>query len=1035
MRFCISILFLVGLFFLVLLGSPAKEENQEIIDFNTQIRPILSDRCYACHGPDGGEFGEKWRGGLRLDIEEGAKADLSMVKLKAKNARLKSEGKETISKKPQHQYAIVPGKLSESLLIERILTDDPDDVMPTVKSKMTLSSEEKELLKKWVAQGAKWGNHWSFEKPIKAKLPEVDNKKWPINEVDYFVLKNLEKNYVHPSPETDRISWLRRVSLDITGLPPTPAQVDAFLKDNAEDAYEKIVDALLATDAYAERMAIIWLDNARYADSNGFQYDKLRSMWPWREWVIKAFQKNMPFDKFVTEQIAGDLLPNATSEQILATGFNRNHGYTTEGGVIAEEYRVQYVNDRVNTFAAVFMGLTFDCTRCHDHKYDPLTQKDFYQLSSFFNNVTETGKGAGSAVLKHYAPQFRKDIEILQGKLKEVQKELDMPLSEKEQLEFDKWSTRKGDFFIPNFIKVSSKSGATVTKKKDGSWLFTGKNVKKDTYSFSMEVTEKKKFKTFVLEALLDSSMPGKGPGRSSKESTVLSSVAVTRISKKTKKKMKVVFSRVMADYSQEGFPVEGLLEKESNGWSVSSKHDKRMAVFETAKALILDVGDVVDIRLIFRSTSYPFGRVRLSFSENVLEDTFQQTLAQTEITDVNKKLLRHLFKGSVLQGGALKKKHDVIRKQIKVFEAKNVATVMVMNDKKPRKQHILIRGEYNKPGEEVSPNTPKILPEMREDLPKNRLGLAQWITDKENPLMSRVVVNRFWQIFFGMGLVKTTEDFGAQGEAPSHPQLLDWLSVEFMEQKWDVKKILKKIALSATYRQSSQVRKDVSDPENRLLSYGPRFRLDAEIIRDQALFVSGLLVDKVGGPSVFPYQPGGLWAELTNRPGSVTVYKEDTGEKLYRKSLYTVWRRASINPAMEAFDAPTRDVCVVKRSKTNTPLQALVLLHDPTFVEAARALAEKVMLEVKEKNSVDKQIISAFRWVLIRKPTTQEMAVLKKLYDDKIQLLTEKPQLIESQLKVGEYKHKEGLDRKQLAALTTICITLFNLSETITRN
>ena len=1026
--------------YIFLLGSLGAAELPEKVDFNEHIRPILSDRCYKCHGPDGGEFGELWKGGLRLDVEDAAKADLTEVKLKVKNARRAKEGKEAINKKGKANYAIVPGSTEKSSVVARIFTDDEDDIMPPSDSNLHLSDFEKKLIKKWIEQGAEWGKHWSFVKPEKKKLPVVKNKDWVRNEIDYFTLKKLESKNLKPNPEAGKLEWLRRVYLDLAGVPPTPEEAAEFMNDNSSKSYEKVVDRLLSSVHYAERMSLEWLDNARYADTSGYQYDTPRTMWPWRDWVIQSFSQNMPYDEFVTKQLAGDLLPNATLQDKIATGFNRNHGFTIEGGVIAEEYRIQYVNDRVNTVGTLFLGLTMDCTRCHNHKYDQLTQEDYYSLSAFFDKIEERGQGPGRGApaippMVNYDFYDKEHVTKLQKSLTAL---MQTKLDASELVKFEEWQKElvSGKNYI-HFTSVKSTGGATVEPADDYSYKFIGENPDQDTYVFQADISSKK-IKSIVLEALPDASMTKNGPGRASNGNAVMSGIEVFISPQNSSQKLeKIKLSNAIADYSQKGFPVKGLLKNKSEGWAISGheKHDKRTAVFELAKELPDNVKLTVKVHFKSPYAKHSFGRVRLNVSEKNAAEAFgEMSLIESVGQEKSKSgKLKEVYLRNVFNGGALGKQISDLEKQI-AEEKKKTVPVMVMQEKPGvRKTHILERGEYDKKAAVVSANTPKALASF-EKYPKNRLGFAQWLTDKENPLFARVTVNRFWQMMFGMGLVKTTEDFGAQGEEASHPQLLDWLSVDFRENNWDVKNILKKIALSATYRQSSTMRKDIEDPENRLLAHGPRFRLQGEIIRDQALYIAGHLSSKVGGPSVYPYQPAGLWMELTNRPGFQVKYQQSGGDDLYRKSLYTFWKRALPNPSMSAFDAPERDTCIVKRARTNTPLQALTLLHDPTYMEAARILADS-LLRSTPNASIDQHIENLFSKILIRRPSSTEVKILTKVYEQKTEIFSNKPDLVKSQLSVGEYKHKPGLNEIKLAALTTVCQTMLNLSETITRN
>ena len=730
--------------FALLLAAVCHAQTE--IDFGRDVQPILADRCYTCHGPDANKREAK----LRLDVRDVAIASR------------------------RRGAAVVPGKPDESKLVKLILSEDDDERMPPAQFKKPLSQQQKEVLIRWIEQGARYSGHWSFAPIAKVKPPAAVNDVRLSSVIDQFVQARLAERGIKPAPEADRATYLRRVTQDLTGLPPTVEALDAFINDRSADAYEKVVDRLLRSDDYAERMAAIWLDNARYADSNGFQFDNARDMWPWRDWVIAAYKKNMPFDQFVTEQLAGDLLPGSTDEQKIATGFNRNHGFTIEGGVINEEYRVMYVNDKTTTAGTLFFGLTFDCCRCHDHKYDPLSTKEYYQLYAFFNSNAETGVGVKD---KPIAPFIKKD-------------------------------------------------------------------------------------------------------------------------------------------------------------------------------------------------------------------------------------------------GGH----------------------VMVMKEQ-PRKTHILIGGQFDTPGEEVQPDTPAILPAFG-DRPRNRLGLAQWLIQKDNPLLARVTVNRVWQQFFGIGLFKTVDNLGIQGEAPSHPQLLDWLATDFRDNGWDMHRLIKSIVLSATYRQESKHRPELEDPENRLLARGPSFRLPAEMIRDQALAASGLLTRKIGGPSVKPYQPDGIWEDLNAPASHAESYVQSSGEALYRKSMYTFWRRAAMHPAMAVFDAPNREVCSVIRETTNTPLQALALLHDPTYIEAARHLAQFVIrggppaassAGIKPRPSTE-LIAHAFRRTLSRHPTDRELLLLDKLYSERLERYRSDPKAAAKLLAIGDSATDAQLDPASVAAMTDICLAIFNLSETITR-
>lgn len=771
--FGIGISAVIGGYLLSCTNSSTTRATQEHIpdrvSYNFDIRPILSDKCLTCHGPDA----NKRQAGLRLDDPESAFQAL---------------------KEHPSAHAIVAGEPQLSEVFLRITTKDTAKLMPPPASNLKLSSHEIALIEKWIKQGAKYEKHWAFVAPKKPALPEVKKEGWPKNEIDYFILNKQEQKGFSPNEEADKERLLRRLSLDLVGLPPTLKMMDSFLADKSPNAYEKAVDELLKNPAYGEKMAVYWLDLARYADSHGYQDDGYRTQWPWRDWVIHALNTNMPYDQFVTWQLAGDLLPNRDNEalykqQLLATGFNRNHKITEEGGVIPEEYRIGYVTDRNDLFGKAFLGMTLECAHCHDHKYDPFSQKEYYQLFAFFNNVKEVG------------------IESVIG-----------------------------------------------------------------------------------------------GP---------------------------------------ETYAKKPLMEISND--------------------------DVKNI-----------------------------------LTFINKPDTNRLI-------------------------------VSVMSDLDTmRKTHILRRGAYDAPGDEVQPNTPSFILPFNKSYPKNRLGLAKWLVDKQNPLTARVFVNQVWQEFFGKGIVKTSGDFGMQGELPSHPELLDWLAVDFMEHGWNIKRLVKQMVTSATYRQSAVVtpEKLATDPDNIFLARAPRYRIHAEFVRDVVLSSSGLLVPKIGGPSVKPYQPAGLWEGATSGRGLLSMYVQDHGESLYRRGMYTLIKRTVPPPAMSIFDASNRDLCEVKRLKTNTPLQALVMMNDPTVLEASRVLAAKLL---QEKSSTQDKIIKAFRLIVSRKPSEKEASILTAYYDKELKKIT-KPSA-EKLLAVGEYPIPPQLDKTQLAALMRIVNTIYNLEEAITKS
>lgn len=746
-------------------NSSAEGASGETISYNFQVRPILSDKCFNCHGPDA----NKRQAGLRLDIGEEAYKAL---------------------KEHPNSHAIVPGKPEASELFLRVSSTDTSYIMPPASSHLpALTEGELAIIKQWIKQGGKYEKHWAFVAPVKPALPKVKNDKWVKNDIDYFTLSKMEKMGLTPNDEADKVRLLRRISLDITGLPPSPGLIDSFEKNTAPDAYEKMIDALLKRPSYGERMAIPWLDVARYADSHGYQDDGYRSAWPWRDWVIHAFNENLPYDKFVTWQLAGDLLPDATKEQILATGFNRNHKITEEGGVIDEEYRVEYVIDRTNTFGSAFLGMTIQCARCHDHKYDPVSQKDFYQVSSFFNSIKEVG---------------------------------------------------------------------------------------------------------------LESTIGG---------------------------------------------------------------HD--------------------------------------TYAKNPRIDITQEDLK-----------------------GVLSFLNQSDTQQLQVSVMKDLDTA--------RKTFILNRGVYDQHGTEVSQGTPASIMAFADTLPKNRLGLSEWLFDACNPLTSRVFVNRIWQEIFGRGIVKSSGDFGMQGSLPSNPQLLDWLAVDFREHGWDIKRLLKQIFMSATYRQSSVTtpEKLKIDPENIYLSRSPRIRMNAEMVRDLVLSSSGLLVSTIGGPSAKPYQPPGLWEMATSGRGILATYRQDHGDLLYRRGLYTFIKRTVPPVSMMIFDASNRDQCEIGRSRTNTPLQALIMMNDPTVLEASKALADVM---INEKLSPEATVTMAFKRIINRMPEKNEADILIQYLKDQEAYFKANPANADKILKVGEYKAKTT-GKTALAATMQMVQVIYNMEEAITK-
>jgi hypothetical protein len=1043
-KFCLFVLFL------------AQACAWAAVNFDREIRPILSDACYHCHGPD--EKARKAK--LRLDTKDGA------FQL--------HDGKAVIA----------AGKSVESELFKRITSTDADEKMPPPDSNRKITPEQIEKIKRWIDEGAKWETHWAFVPPKKAPLPKVQKSDWPRNGIDYFVLSHLEQEGLKPLAEAKKETVLRRVSLDLTGLPPTQKELDTFLADKSSDAYEKAVDRLLASERYGERMAVDWLDVARYADTHGYQADRYRPMWPYRDWVIKAFNQNLPFDQFATWQIAGDLLPNATKEQRLATAFNRLHMQNEEGGIIEEEYRVAYVIDRVDTFGTAFLGLTFECSRCHDHKFDPISMKDFYSMFSFFQNIDESGQTSyftdPIAVPTLILSNNDQDAKIADLKKKIGAKENELPaLRNSEEENFARWLTQKGsiDFDAPHGLVGRfdfNDQSNRLTNRVAGAE--PGKAVEGPKYGpgHQGDGAELNGENGFTFPKL----------GHFSKSDPFSLSIWVNAPSHPARAVV-VHHSKAPIDAGSRGY--ELLLE---NGqvafglhhmWpgnsikvisqnSIATNQWVNLAVTydgsgraEGARIYIngeLAQTDVVRDGL-YKDITYGGGEPDLAigyrfrdsgFKDGKVDDfcVFNRALAPLEVaqlagrSDLKEAWSIEPEKLSAEQRSGLfefyfanvsTNSHAFFEDLRKLRAERNsiiepIPEIMVMDEMpKPKPAYILKRGAYDAHGEQVTANTPAVLPPLSADQPHNRLGLARWLTSPENPLMARVTVNRAWQLMFGRGIVETTENFGSQGSAPTNPELLDWLAREFIESGWDMKALFKLIATSATYRQSSKADPELlaRDPANELLARGPARRLTAEMLRDQALAVSGLLVEKIGGASVKPYQPEGLWEEIAmGRPH----YDTGKGDDLHRRSLYTFWKRTVPHPAMITFDAAERNVCVVRRQNTSTPLQALELLNDTQIVEAARFLAQRMFKEGGA--NLDSQLAWAFRTVTSRVPKDREREVLKKLFDEQKDIFEKDSEAANKLLKVGETANDPALKGSYIAAGTALAEALLNYDEAV---
>ena len=1005
---------------------------QATVDFNRDVRPILTEHCIACHGPD-----EKARkADLRLD-------GIDLAKVVTSSGRL-----------------VAPGQTDTSDLLVRVRETRRDKVMPPPRHGKPLSTAQVAILDAWVKEGAKGAAHWAFippQRPVEPKVRDVGGRRR--NPVDAFILARLEREGLAFSPEAGKATLLRRVSLDLTGLPPTPEEMAAFLADTRPDAYERQVDRLLASPRYGERMALEWLDLGRFADSNGFQTDTGRQMWPWRDWVIRAFTNNMPFDRFTIEQIAGDMLPGATRDQIVATGFQRNHRLNGEGGLIAEEWRIETVIDRVETTSLTWMGLTAGCARCHDHKYDPFTQKEFYGLFAIFNNVPESGTltsnrtgGNSDPVIEVPGPEHDAELARLNGVLAKAT--ADAALQSKRLPELmAAWEAgekvRLGEVLWAHLepTRVKGVSGSHYTRQADGTWLASGNNPVHETTEIVAPLVAGP-LGGIQLECLPDPSLPVGSLGRFSNGNFVLSRVEADIVGADGKR-TPVKFVRAEADYSQNGWPITATVAgNPAQGWAVDGPTRKLpvKAIFLPEKAVAVPQGSTVAVRLVQATLgNHNIGRFRLSLCR--FEPGRASLKGEVISAQVREALLAEPAKRSPAQKSALEthfratadsplRQADMAvvnaRKALDSFQA-NLPTVMVMKEGPVRPANVLIRGQYDRKGEVVTATYPSMLPNPGLAAKPDRLAFARWMVSPENPLTARVWVNRAWERFFGVGLSRDSGNLGTQAEYPVHPQLFDWLAVEFRESGWDMKRLQRLLVTSTAYRQQAKVTSDLlsKDPENRLLARGPRFRLTGEVLRDQALYVGGLLVEKVGGPSTRPYMPDGVWDE-TSVYGDLRGYKHDKGDGLYRRSLYTVWKRTAAPPTMLLFDAPSRETCAVRRSRTNTPLQALALLNEITFVEAARGLAERMMVEGGDQ--IRSRLDRGVRLALGRPATDRELDILESGLKADLQRSRADVASATRLASVGEKARRAGLDPAEVAAYTLAANVVLNLDEFVTR-
>lgn len=1175
----------------VMLWTPV-EATEAKVNFARDIKPILSDRCFLCHGPD--ERVREQTGGLRLDSFEAATADLG-------------EG----------ERAIIPGDPAGSLLMQRLLEANPADRMPPPESNLEVSAEEIALIARWIEQGAEYTPHWSFVPPRQVDLPEVSDESWSRGPIDRFILATLESKGIAPSPEADRQTLIRRVWLDLTGLPPTPEQVDAFVKDERTDAYERLVDQVLSSEHYGERMALAWLDVARYADTMGYHHDNERSQWPWRDWVIAAFNANMPYDRFIIEQIGGDLLPGATREQQIATGFCRNHPMTDEGGVIDEEYRVEYAADRVETMSTAFLAITMNCVRCHDHKYDPFTQKDYYSLFAFFNNINERGlydlaQGDRDKAFPPFikAPTRAQQAEIaaLEERVSATKQRMEGPIAGLDEAQRAWEEGLRGEHAMTwansSVQQAISSGGAEMKVLEDGSVLAGGANPDRDRHTIVLR-TQSGRLNVIALEALPDASMYEGRIGRAPNGNAVLSGIEVEAVSvADPSQRQSVELNYAWADVEQQNgdFDVMNVLRADDPlGWAVDghTAEGPRVAVFLADGDFGFDGGTDLRVTLVYESVyaQHTLGRVRLSaghadnlrsvvpvaqsawfsagdfraenadvafatafgpesirqlrldqrFGEGSIgwshrpelieggthlfgttnaavyyarsffspearsielslgsDDAIKVFVNGTEVLSNNARrgvlpdqqvrvdlppgesviVVKVVNEGgpggfyarrademplviaplALLEPARRLEAHDTalrrgyrerispeyrqMREELAGAEAAlatvlaGVPNVMVMEEKpEVTETWVLSRGLYDHPDKEqpVSRQTPSLLGAWPSGAPRNRLGLGMWLTSEQNPLTARVAVNRFWQMIFGVGIVKTAGDFGSQGEWPSHPELLDWLAVDFRQSGWDVKRLVRQIVTSATYRQSSRRREDLSeiDPENRLLARSPRYRLQAEFVRDNALAAAGLLNDAIGGPSVRLYQPEGLWEERAMPASNTRFFKRDTGDALYRRGMYSFWKRSAPPPQMATFDAPEREFCIAKRGLTNTPLQALALMNDETHLEIARMLAQRVYEELPGQGdgAVRARLERMFRLATGRTPDQSQVRVLEESFQMALREYRRRPDDAAALLSYGEAPRNQTISPDEHAAATIVANVVLNLDQTMTRD
>lgn len=1025
------------------------------INFNRQIRPILSDKCFTCHGPDA----EQLQAGLRLDLSEIAHRELD-----------------------SGMTAIVAGDPDASELVRRIESDDEAERMPPVDSQKSLTADEKKLLRLWIAEGGEYTPHWSFVPPRKPPAPDLPNDTWSRNDIDRFVLKRLRDEGLTPSPEADRRTLIRRVSFDLTGLPPTIAEVDAFLADDQPGAFERVVDRLLASPRYGERMAIHWLDLARYADSDGYEKDGHRDMWPFRDWVIRAFNSNKRFDEFTIEQLAGDMLPNATRDEKIASAFNRNNPTTSEAGSDPEEYAAKYAIDRATTTSVVWFGLTMQCAECHDHKFDPVTTEDFYRLFAFFNQIPEiplydgtdcpptmavpsSKQEARRGQLDSQIAEAKADLEATASNFLNADSEGECRSSLLAEFLFDEDDLRgcintaaATNHGVLQPLAAASTNQEAGAKKSVGiagkGWRFDGDGVLEFAgvlpldfeRGFSYGAWVKPTPQGGVVISKTDCAQGNRGfdlylqggkalvhlidtwPGAVLKVTS-----AGNYVPNQWLHVMVVWDGRDAADSIQLYF--NGLAQPvtvEIDARPLRSlANDAPLRIGSRPAGESAFHGEIDEVRVFNRPLS---GQEVVTVVGSTIRGLL--ALGPAHRDGEQSRVTAAFCRDSLLVPATENQRNELtsLEKQSAALQ-KQIPKLRIMQQvAEPKPTYILVRGDYRNHGKQVTSAIPAVLGKLPVASESDRLALARWVVGRENPLTARVTINRFWAICFGNGLVNTPNDFGSQGEWPSHPQLLDWLASEFIDNGWDVKAMLRLIVTSSTYQQSSVATPALveRDPQNRLLARGPRQRLPAEMVRDNVLAVSGLLHEQLGGPSVYPYHPAGLWEEMSWADSPWKTWPQSTGDDLHRRGLYTFWKRSVLHPALAIFDAPTRNVCEVARSTTNTPLQAFATLNETSFVESARALAERMMTEADgtEPNLVD----HVYLLVLSRHPSAKEQQVLVDLYQDMQRRFSEHPEDAAALLKVGELPNPQQLDPAKLAAWTTVAQVILNLDESLTK-